>query len=56
MKYTQLICVKDEEYDVATATSLEEDQELLRIGFEYVTERNGIKLYRKPKIFAKYNG
>jgi len=36
------------------ATSIEEDQELLQAGFEFVTERNGIKLYRRPKIFAKY--
>jgi len=26
----------------------------LKAGFEYVTERNGIKLYRRSKIFAKY--
>jgi hypothetical protein len=54
MKYTQLIPLKEGEYDVAAATSIEEDQELLKAGLEYVTERNGIKLYCRPKIFAKY--
>ena len=54
MKYTQLIPLKEDEYDVTAATTIEEDRELLKTGFEYVTERNGIKLYRRPKIFAKY--
>ena len=54
MKYTQLIPLKEDEYDVTAATSIDEDQELLKAGFEYVTERNGIKLYRRPKVFAKY--
>lgn len=53
MKYTQLVCFHDNDYDVATVTTLEEDQQLLKVGFEYVTDRNGIKLYRKPKTFAK---
>lgn len=56
LKYTQLVGFKEDEYDVATVTTLDEDQELLKEGFEYVTEHNGIKLYRRPKIFAKYNG
>jgi len=42
----------EDEYDVS-ATTIEEDQQLLKAGFEYVTERNGIKLYRRPKIFSK---
>ena len=41
-------------YDATAATNIEEDQELLKVGFEYVTERNGIKLYRRPKIFSKF--
>jgi len=47
---------KGDEYDVATATSLEEDKDLLKAGFEYIAERNGVKLYRRPKISAKHNG
>ena len=55
MKYAQLIHFKGDEYDVATAITIEEDQELLKTGFEYVTERRGIKIYRRPKIYAKYS-
>jgi integrase/transposase-like protein len=52
MKYTRLIQFKDDDYEIAAATTLEEDTELLKVGFEYVTERNSIKLYRKPKAFG----
>jgi len=31
------------------AKTLEETEELLRAGFEYVTERDGVKIYRKRK-------
>jgi len=55
MKYAQLIHFKEDEYDVATSITIEEDQELLKTEFEYVTERKGIKSYRRPKIHAKYN-
>jgi len=34
---------------VKTAATLEEDEELIKAGFEYVTERDGIKIYRKRK-------
>jgi hypothetical protein len=30
-------------------TKTEEDKELLEAGFEYVTERGGVKIYRKRK-------
>jgi len=49
-----LIPLKEDEYDVSGATTIEADKQLLKVGFEYVTERNGIKLYRRPKVFAKY--
>jgi integrase len=55
MKYTQLVQFKDDEFDVSAATSLEEDKDLLKAGFEYVTERGGIKLYRRPKKFGNYS-
>jgi hypothetical protein len=51
MKYVQLVTFEGNEYDAATATTLEEDKQLIASGFQYVTERNGIKLYRKPKRF-----
>jgi len=31
------------------SNSVKEDRELIEAGFEYVTERNGVKIYRKPK-------
>ena len=52
MKYTQLVHFKDNEFDVATATTVEEAKELLAVGFDYVAERNGIMLFRKPKRFS----
>jgi hypothetical protein len=36
---------------MATATTVEEAKELLAVGFDYVTEKNGIMLFRKPKTF-----
>lgn len=31
------------------SSTLEEDEELLKVGFEYVTERDGVKIYRKRR-------
>jgi hypothetical protein len=47
--YTHLVNFEDNEYHTATAKSLKEDEELLKAGFEYVTERDGIKIYRERK-------
>ena len=52
MKYTQLIQFKDGEYDVTSATTIEEAKAVLSAGFEYVTEKDGIMLFRKPKRFV----
>lgn len=52
MKYTRLIQFKDNEFDVATASDVEEAKNLLKSGFEYITERNGVMLFRKPKRFG----
>ena len=41
--------LRDEEFTVRVAASLEEDQELIEAGFEYVTDRDGAKIYRKRK-------
>jgi len=52
MKYTQLIQFKDDEYDVATATTVEEAKTLLASGFEQQPLAiNGVVLFRKPKRF-----
>ncbi len=50
MFYTQLVTINnEEEYTCRTATNIKEDQELLEAGFQYITERDGLKLYRKRK-------
>ena len=47
--YTHLVNFEADEYHTATSKSLKRDQELLMAGFEYVTERDGIKIFRKRK-------
>jgi len=47
--YMHLVNFEGDEYHTATAKSLAEDEELLKAGFEYVTERDGVKIYRKRK-------
>ena len=39
----------DEEYHVKVAENLQEACKLLEVGFEYVTDLNGVKLFRKRK-------
>lgn len=51
MKYTQLIQFKDDDYEVTSATTVEEAKQILSAGFDYVTEKDGIMLFRKPKRF-----
>ena len=38
-----------DEYSTAIAKTIKEDEELIKAGFEYVTEREGVKIYRKRK-------
>ena len=47
--YTQLVNFGEDEYTVRVSKNIEEDKELLATGFKYVTERSGIKIYRKRK-------
>jgi integrase len=47
--YTHLVTFEGDEYHTATAKTIKEDEELLRTGFEYVTDRDGVKIYRKRK-------
>ena len=44
-----LVTFEGDEYHIATAKTIKEDEELLKTGFEYVTERDEIKIYRKRK-------
>jgi len=47
--YTHLVSFEGDEYHIKTAKNLKEDEELLKAGFEYVTDRDRIKIYRKRK-------
>jgi len=49
LKYTQLVNFKTDEYVCKTAKTIEEAAQLIEAGFEYVTEINNIKLFRKRK-------
>ena len=49
MIYTHLVNFEGDDFITKTSKSIEEDEELLKAGFEYVTERDGIKIYRKRK-------
>jgi hypothetical protein len=54
MKYISMINFKDDQFEVTTATTVEEAKQVLSAGFEYITEKNGIMLFRRPKRFSKY--
>ncbi|MCW3985809.1 MAG: tyrosine-type recombinase/integrase [Candidatus Bathyarchaeota archaeon] len=47
--YTQLVSFETDDYTTRVSTGVKEDRELIEAGFEYVTERDGVKIYRKPK-------
>jgi hypothetical protein len=53
-KYTHLVHFKDDEFDVATATTVEEAKDLAATGFDYFTTMNGVQIFRKLKMFQKY--
>lgn len=46
MKYINLINFQDNEYDIETAETLEEAKKLLKTGYDYVTDMNGVKIFR----------
>lgn len=47
--YTQMVEFKNEEYISATATTIEDAKKLVEAGFEYVTDIDSMKLFRKRK-------
>jgi len=47
--YAQLIDFGEEEYTVNVARTVEEATKLVEAGFQYVTEMDGLKLFRKRK-------
>jgi len=54
MKYIGMIPFKDDEFEVATATTVDEAKQILSTGFDYMAEKNGVMLFRRPKRFSKY--
>jgi integrase/recombinase XerD len=50
-RYTQLIDLESDEYNVAHALTLEEENKLIEAGFEYVrySQKDEVAIYRKPK-------
>jgi hypothetical protein len=49
MKYIRMIHFEENEFEVATATTMEEAKQILSAGFDYVTEKCGIMLSRRPQ-------
>jgi integrase len=47
--YTQLISFRKDGFHSATAKTVQEAQQLVEAGFEYVCEFNDVKLFRKRK-------
>jgi integrase len=54
MKYIHMVHFKDDEFEVATATTVEEIKQLVAVGFEKIDEMKGIHVFRRPKRFAGY--
>lgn len=47
--YTQLVNFEDDDFICKTAENVKEAKELIEAGYEYVTEMDGLKLFRKRK-------
>jgi len=52
MKYIHTLTFKDEDFEIATATTEEEIKQLGSNGFQKYDEMNGMHFYRKPKKFG----
>ena len=49
MLYTQLIDFSEHEYSCKVAENVDEAKKLVEAGFEFVTDFEGYKLFRKRK-------
>jgi len=47
--YTQLVSFSDDDYVSRVAKDVQELCQLVEAGFEYVTEMDGVKIFRKRK-------
>jgi integrase len=52
MKYIRMIHFEENEFKVAAASTVEEAKQILSAGFDYVTEKCGIMLFRRSKRFG----
>jgi hypothetical protein len=52
MKYIGMLEFKDDDYEVATATTVDEIKHLAQAGFQKYDELNGMHIFRKPKRFS----
>jgi len=52
MKYIGMLQFKDDDFEVATATTAEEIKQLAQAGFQKFDELNGMHVFRKPKRFS----
>ena len=55
MKYISMIHFEDDEFEVTTATTVDEAKQALSAGFNYITKKNGVMLFRRPKRFRILN-
>ena len=49
MIYTQLVSFESDQFHVRTAETVDEASKLVEAGFEYVTDIDGNRIFRKPK-------
>jgi integrase len=49
LRYTQLIAFANDEYTCKAADNVEQAKQLIESGFDYVTDIEGLKLFRKRK-------
>jgi integrase len=55
MKYIHAVHFKEDDYEIATATTKEEIMELGKAGFTKYDENNGVHFYRKLKKFRSHS-
>jgi hypothetical protein len=52
MKYIGMLQFKDDDYETATGTTVEEIKQLAQAGFQKLDELGNIHIFRKPKRFS----
>ena len=55
LRYVHLVNFDKEEFIVKVARTVKEACQLIEQGFEYVTEIDGVKLFRKPEQFLSFH-